>query len=212
MSAFSEASKVEREGTVHILKYLDACGYAGKYQLTENQKFLQKYVGDVVLAVGSIEFKVEKSDKHGNLFLETWSNKSRFTPGWMYTTQADFLWCYFVAQRSLHEMKMKDLREWAFGVDNICGHVYSYPEKRQRKYTQLNDTWGWCVPYDVLERSMPSYKKTNIRSSLEPQGGPFESQENTNQETWFDTWGPGDFPDGNQLNAEIRKQEAGGGI
>ena len=118
---------------------------------------IQKHVGDILVQNGrliSIEVKVEKEDKHENFFLETWSNRKWFTPGWMYTTDCDRLWYFFLKERKLYSIDFGRLRQWAFWLKDGRGPFYSYKEKKQKEYEQNNDTWGRCVPIDVIREAI----------------------------------------------------------
>lgn len=125
-------------------------------------QFLQKVVGDVISntpagKVIGIEAKIEQKYT-GNLFLETWSNRQRFTLGWMFNLNTDFLFYYFLDVRQLFILSFLKLRQWAFigkNANGDGGNIYEYPEKRQRAREQLNDTWGRVVPIEVLRRHLP---------------------------------------------------------
>ena len=101
-----------------------------------------------------MELKVEAANKHGNFFLETWSNREWFTLGWMYKLQADVLLYYFLQERELYSIKVPALKEWAFGVGDGQGAIYKYLERKQSKYNQRNDTWGRCVPIAELQKAL----------------------------------------------------------
>lgn len=46
------------------------------------------------------------------------------------------------------------LRKWAFGHEVVEGNIFRYPERCQAKRSQMNDTWGRCVPIDVVRRTV----------------------------------------------------------
>jgi hypothetical protein len=46
------------------------------------------------------------------------------------------------------------LQQWTFGVGDLPGRVFDFPEQKQRRYVQGNDTWGRIVPVDVLAREV----------------------------------------------------------
>jgi len=118
---------------------------------------LQKCFGDLVVTANEIgkiiEIKAELKNTHGNLFIETWSNRSSFTPGWLLKCQADWIWYYFVEDKQLYHIAMNELRTWS-----NTGAIFNYPERCQKKYEQLNDTWGRCVPIEVLRRELASFR------------------------------------------------------
>ncbi len=107
----------------------------------------------------------------GNLFLETWSNRNLedkashaergTTPGWLVTTRADVLLFYFLDTDSAVALPVFRLKRWAFGSGEHGG-VYAWPERRQRAYSQANDTWGRCVPVEVVEREVGA-KRLSVR-------------------------------------------------
>jgi hypothetical protein len=163
MTAFDDASKVEKAALFDLLPYCKWWSAETGFRDTQHQLMLQKYAGDLLIPTPSgaefIELKAEAEDKHGNLFLETWSNRSCFTPGWMITSKADWLWYYFVKERKLIHMKLTELKQWAFGGNEDQGAIYFFEERKQNKYNQRNDTWGRIVPYSHLATAIeiPSF-------------------------------------------------------
>lgn len=167
-NAFKQASKIERKGMEILTPYLKTIAMNGQVVLTHRGVLsfvIQKSVGDVLYNLYpdgdmvAVEIKVEESQKYGNLFLETWSNKSRYTPGWMFTTKADRLWYFFLEERQLLTMSFGNLRHWAFVKPSRCvsgglGRLFDFEEKRQGKYVQMNDTWGRCVPIEVIREEV----------------------------------------------------------
>ena len=164
MSSFDECCDVERRAyeiltpwiEVHLAK--GGLVFTNKGRLSE---FLQRSVGDLLYnsrkdgSVRSIEIKAEEQDKYGNAFLETYSNASRFTPGWMHTLNADLLGYFFLDTRKFYLFDYQRLRHWAFRFPgrrgpNHLGRLWDFPEREQGKRVQLNDTWGRCVPLSVL--------------------------------------------------------------
>ena len=97
------------------------------------------------------------------LFLETWSNRNLESkashaelssrPGWLVTTRADVLLFYFLDAGAVVAVPAFRLQRWAFGSGEQAG-VYAWPEKRQGAHAQRNDTWGRCVPIEVVEREV----------------------------------------------------------
>lgn len=154
-NAFVKASKIEQLGELDVLPYMERVWADHTYYPTRHHALIQKVCGDFLVRwLGDavyIELKVEEENKHGNLFVEMWSNKSRGTQGWFHTCQADRMWYYFLNSRELYMFKMQDLKDWA------RRNIEKYPEKPQGKYEQLNDTWGRCVPIPVLASVLPSF-------------------------------------------------------
>ena len=152
---YKESCRVGADGVKELLPLLERESFQGRFVITDKgniSEFLQKSVGDVIFnsknqSIWSIEIKTERENRTGNFFLETWSNRSRLTPGWMITLKADFLWYYFQDVKTLYSIHLPDLQKWAF----IDGKIYRYPEKEQKRYNQLNDTWGRCVNISHVE-------------------------------------------------------------
>ena len=145
-------NNAERE----VLAFLQAI--AGRVEITKSSEFLQSVWGDFTIFKGDqpygIELKAEASNRHGNFFLETWSNRSWFTLGWLFKLRGDSLFYYFVEEKELWTIKMPALKAWAFGTEKLPGQVWQYPEKRQAKHDQHNDSWGRCVPIAVLQKTL----------------------------------------------------------
>jgi hypothetical protein len=118
-------------------------------------ELLQRQCGDAVGnsqdgRVWGIEWKVEEENKYNNFFLETWSNLARFRLGWLYTLRTDILLYFFLKELELYSIPFMKLKAWAF----IKKRIYHFPEKLQSKTIQLNDTWGRCVPINVIEKEV----------------------------------------------------------
>lgn len=176
MSAFSEASKIERRALEVLMPYLDTHA-DGRVVLTNKgvlAKFLQRVVGDAIYndkqgVMWTVEIKAEEAHT-GNLFLETWSNKNLdvranqaeygSTTGWMFCCRADLLFYYFLDSDDLYIVNTWKLKRWAFGTRETQGQIYQFREVWQRKYNQPNDTHGRIVPVDVLNQA---FGVTNIK-------------------------------------------------
>lgn len=175
-NAFDEACKIEQASMDALQPFIARRSYNGQYVLTNKgrlAKELQKAVGDLLMnapdqTIYSIEVKAEREDKYGNLFLETWSNKSRFTLGWMFTLNADLLFYHFVLNDDLYIINFQSLKRWAFS--DKTPNIYTYPERPQNKYSQLNDTWGRCVPINII-REHVGLKQFNPKSEQTPHYG-----------------------------------------
>lgn len=153
INAFVQASTVEAESLLALKPFICQTAFDGQYILTDKgrlAKELQKTVGDALMKrngeMYSVEIKAERENKYGNFFLETWSNRKWFTPGWMLTLNADILFYHFLEQDQLYIMNFQRLKEWAWHQ----GGIYRFPEREQSKYDQRNDTWGRCVPIKVI--------------------------------------------------------------
>ena len=148
-NAFSVACQIEAEGQKVLMPWLSRryenvilnVGGRLSRELQRNADVFVEKAGSII----AIELKIEAENKYKNLYLESWSNKSRFNPGWMLKSDADTLLYYFLDSDEGFAFDFKKLRTWAFDDWQIT----RYPEKPQGKYSQLNDTWGWCVPIQV---------------------------------------------------------------
>lgn len=174
MSGYHDACRIEQSAMPDLCDFLKNQSDNGQFILTAKgrlSEMLQRTIGDAVVnvkdSIYGVEFKVEASNKHGNFYLETWSNLSRFKPGWMYTLDADILLYYFLESRELYTIPFQRLKVWAFGskqsgpVNDARRRLARFPERMQSKHNQLNDTWGICVPIPVIEREVGLTKYVN---------------------------------------------------
>ena len=158
MSGWDEARTVEQRSMQILRPFIQQRAFNGQYVVTSKgplARELQKSVGDMLYnsdseTVYSAEIKAEESNKHGNFFLETWSNRARFTLGWMFNLNTDLLLYYFLDEDELYAIPFLKLRKWAF---HQC-RIYDFPERKQAKYDQLNDTWGRCVPCTTVANEL----------------------------------------------------------
>lgn len=185
MNAFDSARGVEAQGMAVLLPYLQEMS-DGRVVVTSKgtlAKWLQESVGDVVLMDGeefrAVEIKVERK-KTGNVFLETWSNRNLErkadhanrgqTPGWTMKIRSDLLFYYFLDSDWLFSFDVFELKRWLFGNGEVLGAWGSgrYRELCQRRYTQMNDTWGLLAPIADLARDMPkgSISWTKVRQRV----------------------------------------------
>ena len=162
MNAFTDAQEVERRALADLLPYALKRHPGIEITPTDNYKLLQKVCGDWMAKWKGkgrlVEIKAEEENKYDNLFLEAWSNRPRGTPGWMDTCQADWLWYYFVENKQLFILSMRELKEWAFGAKARLANENEFKMKPQKKRDQPNETWGWCVPIATLDRELDSFK------------------------------------------------------
>lgn len=170
MNGFDQARTVEHRGMAILLPYLKE--RASGFVLTNKgpmAKALQREAGDVIFnteidMVWAVEVKVEEK-RRDTVFLETWSNRNLesrqgyaerpSTRGWLDHLRSDLLWYYFLESDDLFCWNLYKLKRWAFGHGDTEGRIYAFPEKRRRKYGQLNDTLGRCVPIAVLAEECP---------------------------------------------------------
>jgi len=154
MNAFESAKTVEQRSLEILRPFIQQRAYNGRFVITSKgplAREIQCAAGDVFFnsdceTVYSIEIKAEESNRYGNFFFETWSNRSRFKLGWIYTLSADLLLYHFIDDDMLFKIPFQKLKRWAFH----SGRIYDFEERRQSKYEQMNDTWGRCVPISVI--------------------------------------------------------------
>lgn len=189
MSSFEESRKVEARSLALLGPFLNETGgrfvLADKGKLA---RFLQETCGDLFLndrigRLWGVELKAE-GRWTGNLFLETWSNRNLervedhaargSNPGWLLKTRADLLFYHFLDADRLVVLNTFALQRWAFRrasakrseqasripAGELAGRLYDFPERRQNKYEQLNDTWGRLVPVSVLHEEMEVRPRT----------------------------------------------------
>lgn len=89
------------------------------------------------------------------------ARRTRQHPGGLIKTRADMLLHYFLDSDDLVTVPVFRLKQWAFGSGEEGG-IYRFPEKRQGRYAQANDSWGRCVPVDVLEQEIGA-KRAKVR-------------------------------------------------
>jgi hypothetical protein len=147
---------IEKRAEAELLPFMQKAWPGCTYYPTRHHRLIQLFCGDVLVSLPKeakyIELKAEESDRHGNLFIETWSNKARKTRGWFWKCQADWLWYYFLEQHELYVFEMDALRTW------LTPQLQEkYPEKAQRKRDQLNDTWGLCIPIEDMRSGVDGF-------------------------------------------------------
>lgn len=167
-NAFDEASKVEQQSLKILRPFIEQRAMNGQYVTTDKgrlAKELQKTCGDVFMnghdgKIYAVEIKAEAEEKYGNFFLEVWSNLSRYTTGWMFNLDCDILLYHFIKQDELYVINFQHLKDWAFRKENgnKLGRIWDYPLRPQKKRTQLNDTWAFCVPIKTIESAV-GFKK-----------------------------------------------------
>lgn len=170
-NAFESARRVEAESR-RILEPLLELNTQGRYVYTDKgrlAKEFQRQHGDILVNMAktkelcSIELKAERRAT-GNLFLEFWSNGSKFNFGWMAYSDADLLFYHFLDADELYIVPMHKLKRWFWlgigpkrkdGTSRIHrpGFV-RFPLKLQNKYDQMNDTWGVPVPALVIRQEV----------------------------------------------------------
>lgn len=158
MNAFKKCRELESVSREHLERvHMKAVVYDGRFVRVEKGPHaheIQSTLGDYFMnsddeTAWAVEHKCEYSNRHGNFFLETFSNKSRGRPGWLWTQGADILLYHFLRDGEVYWLRLKALRAWLYGHVEINGRmqprIHAYPERQQARYDQLNDTWGYCV-------------------------------------------------------------------
>lgn len=122
-----------------------------------NREFMQRLVGDFIATLSdgvtrTVEVKTERRHT-GNLFIETWSNRTVETEmrrdGWVFTLHADWLVYVFLDCEIAYLMPLLKLKEWCL----IEGNAYLYPEKTVHLSLdgkQRNTTIGHPVPIAAM--------------------------------------------------------------
>jgi hypothetical protein len=172
MSAFHDCKQVEAESFRQLAPLIERRALRGRYVTTAKGRLaaeLQKKYGDLFINrpngdLCAVEIKAEREEKFGNFFFEEWSNRSRETPGWMRNLEVDWLLYHFLRDARpglssgsisrgtglLYCIPFPQLKEWAYHRPSrtnphVLGRVHDYELRRQTKYDQLNDTWGYAV-------------------------------------------------------------------
>lgn len=166
-NAFEQARGVEAISREILHPFIEQRALNGQYITTDKGRLareLQKTVGDVLMngadgRLFAVEIKAERKNEYSNLFLEIWSNLSRYTPGWMLTLDCDVLFYHFIEDDDLLIIDFQKLKHWAFRQEasktpHRIGNIWKFPLRKQKRYSQLNDTHGACVPISVLREEV----------------------------------------------------------
>ena len=160
MTAYDDCLTVEAKGQQVISKWLISQGCTVVFNNHDARGAEFQSFGDLIVVRPEkdkhelVELKIEETNRHGNLFIETWSNKNWWNPGWIVKTKADWLFYYFIEQDELYQLKIEKLRKFIFST-NETGRVDAfakYQEKPHQKYKQPNQTCGLCVPITDLKK------------------------------------------------------------
>ena len=171
MNGFHSAKRIEAQGMAMLWPFLREQAHDGQLVVTNKgplARHLQETIGDVILNTDAerfytVEVKIE-AKYTGNLFLELFSNRNLderssnaergINVGWLFKLRAELLLYYFVETDDLYLIPLYRLQRWAFGSGDVPGKIWRYPQKRQSKYQQLNDTWGWIVPISDIDAAI----------------------------------------------------------
>lgn len=196
MNAFVETSKIGDRGVELVMPFLKETSLDGQVVTTDKGRLseeLQKKYGDIFFncrnsKVWAVEVKTEESQRTGNFFLETWSNKKWYTPGWMIELNADILVYLFLDTLTLYSVPFKKLQRWSFDERSrhgLMGRLYDYPEREMKKYGQPNDTWGRCVPIVDIENEVGFRRYKHKDGAWNTDDEPIPTLEQTNQGIFF---------------------------
>lgn len=174
--SFADTTAIGIKGIQDLVPFLRAAAFDGQFVLTDKgplSEFLQRSVGDVLLnsakngCLFGLEVKTEAENKHGNFFLEIWSNLAfgRQRPGWMVTLQTDFLLYYFQDTCELNIIPFPALWEWFWKGDHPAP-FQRHKQKKQIKNCQKNITVGVCVPIAEVEKNIAGFRKGIIKDGL----------------------------------------------
>lgn len=166
MSQFLSDLDTEEQGRVLVTPLLEswtAKGYPLLWTESADQaEFWQREIGDVLLTRQEddsvkhygIELKTEQKFT-GNLFIETWSNRSfgRQRQGWIYTSKADFLVTVFIDVKAAVVVRMSQLFAWCFELQRLRQYA-EHTVKQSLNGQQLNKTTGVPVSIDALSRGI----------------------------------------------------------
>lgn len=163
MNAFKDASKVEKRSMDILMPMLEP-RYDGRLVLTNKGRLsreVQEKYGDIFVqhathGLQSIEVKAEEQNEYGNFYIEEWSNRKWFNRGWLDKLDCDLLLYHFLREDDLYVLNFANLKRWAYQPFGERGRsrIESFRCAQQAKRTQLNDTWGACVPIAVLEKEV----------------------------------------------------------
>jgi hypothetical protein len=166
INGWDQARKVEADSLPVLMSFLGHQSEGGRFVLINKGRLardLQLSHGDAFLNVRdhgliAVEFKSELVHT-GNLFIETWSNRSRFKRGWLDHLDTDMLLYYFRDREVLYSIPFQALKHWAFRVEHpkypgVYGRLAGFREVCQQKHEQLNDTWGRLVPVYIIRKEV----------------------------------------------------------
>lgn len=94
----------------------------------------------------TIEIKGDTYHRTGNFFFETVSNKEKGTEGCFLYTTADFLFYYYVGEKELYMLPMKETREWYLANSKRFNERETKTSVRGTHYT----TVGKLVPRQMV--------------------------------------------------------------
>jgi len=161
ISSYTDSKETERKGRIELVEFFSQVFPDTELTFFDKGKhvvYLQKNYGDGSFTHDGnyyiFELKTEEERKWGNFFLEAWSNMSHQTKGWIHYINPDCLYYNFLEEEILYIIPWDELKEWAFDKKQIG----KYDLKAQNECDQLNDTWGHCVPIEIITAEVPGVK------------------------------------------------------
>jgi len=150
--SYGRTTQIGKIGIANVMSLIRSLSSNGLVrQVSDENKFEQICKGDLSYSYGGIDrfVEVKTEEKHtGNLFLETWSNKSCNNPGWMVKSDADILIYHFLDNGMTYLFDFKLLKKWFVEKGSV------FPEYPQRKNSQENDTWEKIIPLKHLSHAL----------------------------------------------------------
>jgi hypothetical protein len=116
------------------------------------QRFMGDYAGKTLGRDELVGIEVKTEQRYtGNLFVESWSNKSHYRTrdGWIFTLNADVLVMVYLDVRAAMVMRLDKLKHWCLEE----GNLYRFPEKlvhRSADGEQKNQTVGYPIPFVAI--------------------------------------------------------------
>jgi hypothetical protein len=162
MNSYARANGVAAESWKILQPLIESRAYEGRYVVTAKgrlAKELQCSVGDLLFnsdaeTVWGVELKAERRASR-NFFLEVWSNRKTFRPGWMWTLNTDLLLYHFIEPDDLYCIDFRRLKQWFHGCDHLGRPPSSqYDYAIQSEYAQQNETVGALVRIAAVEEAI----------------------------------------------------------
>jgi len=146
VDAFAKASSVSERSLAELKSYLEFRGwtlqpYVDRWSQIHRGDY--RAVNSSTGVVMNLEVKAEAKST-GNLFIETWSNKTEGRRGWLYNLDECSCLIYHFLDSKAYVIQFERLRNF---------DLSRYEEKPQHRYEQRNDTWGVLVPIADLKRA-----------------------------------------------------------
>lgn len=174
MSSFDHCKELGERGIREIMPLIESLYDFEKIEVVPPDIELQFQDGDVVVILQgggrvTIEAKTEE-DWTSRLYLEEHSNLSTGNRGWMHKSKAKLLFYYFLDRKLVYVIDLERLQRWAIDDDDTMeepkGNRTRLPLKKQGTHDQLNDTWGYCVPIDVIRKEVGIIKEFNLKDGI----------------------------------------------